>query len=505
MRAAKLYIPKERNYMTTTTPDQLSPRYKPLTEQQLDRIHDATMEVLAETGFEVHNPEAFELFRKVASEVDTDNRVIKLSESTVREIIAQAPSKVTLHGRDETHDCALGTGNVYFGTGGTALNILDYPDQTVRPAHMDDLIDIVRIADQLEYIHLMLLPTYPNELGVDDVDINRFYAGFMYTTKHIMGGVYTSKGISDVIAMAERIAGSPEALRERPFLSMITCGISPLRLDEKYGAFMMQVARSGIPAIVPAEPLCGATAPMSLAGNLVIQNCDALINVMLTQLVNPGTPVVYGCVASATDLRDVSYLGGPVESGLLNAATAQMTKYYGLPYYATAGISDAKVLDAQCGYESAINNLLVAMAGADFIHDAAGLMEFAMTVSKEKIVIDNEILGMALRACRGIEINDETLALDVIKSVGPGGNFLTSRHTRKHMRKEHYSPRLSDRDKRPVWEAQGAQDTPGRAHEIVRRFVSSRAKTYLPEPLQQELNDRFPSIVQTPHREAVKA
>ncbi|MBD3391182.1 MAG: trimethylamine methyltransferase, partial [Chitinivibrionales bacterium] len=337
-------------------------------------------------------------------------------------------------------------------------------------------------------------PTYPNELPIDRVDVNRFYAGLQYTSKHIMGGVYTSKGINDVIAMAERVAGSAEALRERPIISMIACGISPLRLDGKYGAYMIQIAREGIPVAVPAEPLCGATSPMSLAGNLVIQNADALINVMLTQLANPGTPVIYGCVATAPDFRDLNYLGGPIESGLLNAGAAQMSRYYGIPYYGTAGISDSKTLDTQCGYESAMNNLLVALAGGDFIHDAAGLMEFAMTVSYEKLVIDNEILGMAMRAVRGMEVNDDTLALDVIKKVGPGGNFLTTRHTRKHSRSEHYRPQLSDRDKRPVWEAQGSRTTAEKAHDIVVGLLDAPVKTYLPEKTAEDLTANYPML-----------
>jgi trimethylamine--corrinoid protein Co-methyltransferase len=309
-----------------------------------------------------------------------------------------------------------------------------------------------------------------------------------------MGGVYTSQGIRDVIAIAEAVAGSPKALRERPFISFITCGISPLRLDGKYGAFMMQVAREGIPVAVPAEPLSGATAPITLAGTLVIQNCDALINVMTTQLANPGAPVIYGCVATAVDMRDMKYLGGPVESGLINAATAQLTRHYGIPYYATAGISDSKTLDAQCAYESAINNLLVALAGGEFIHDAAGLMEFAVTVSKEKLVIDDEILGMAIRAFRGIEVNEQTLALGPIESAGPGGNFIAARHTRRYMRKEHHRVGLSDREPREVWEESGSLTTAARARVRVQRLLAEDLALHIPEDVAAKLMDMCPAI-----------
>lgn len=470
-------------------------RYRPLSDDDIQQIHDASMAVLSETGFEVHEPEAFELFKKLDVDVDSDRRVIRISEPVIREVLAEVPQQLTLFGRSEGNDLHLGTGEVYLGTGGTALNMLDYASGQRRPANLQDLVDVIRVTDEMENVHFMLLPTYPNELPVDAVDVNRFMAGLCHTTKHVMGGVYTSDGIRDVIAMAERVAGSPEALRERPFLSMIACGISPLRLDSKYGAYMMQIARAGIPVAVPVEPLCGATSPITLAGTLVIQNCDALISVMTTQLANRGAPVIYGCVSTSTDMRDMRYLGGPVESGLINAATAQLAHYYGIPYYATAGISDSKTLDTQCGYESAINNLLVALAGGDFIHDAAGLMEFAMTFSKEKLVIDNEILGMVMRAYRGIEVNEKTLAVDVIDAAGPGGNFVSARHTRRHMRKEHYAPQLSDREMREKWEAKGSKTTAERAHEMVAEILGKPAEMHLPADTVRELLDGHPSIV----------
>ncbi len=463
-------------------------QYRPLDQQAVERIDQATMEVLSETGFEVHQPEAFEYFKQVAHEVDEQKRIVKIKEETVRELIAKAPSTVTLYGREDKHNLVLGSGEVYYTTGGTALNMLDFGQQESRPANLKDLENVIRVVDNMDCIDACLLPTYPNEIDMNDVDMSRFSAGLTYTSKHIMGGVYTSQGIHDVIRMAEQVAGSPEALRERPFISLITCGISPLRLDSKYGSYMIQAAREGIPLAVPAEPLSGATAPMSLAGSLVIQNCDALINVMLTQLVNPGTPVIYGSVASTMDMKKMTYLGAPVESGMINAATAQMTHYYGIPYYATAGISDSKTLDAQCGYESAITNLLVGLAGADFIHDAAGLMEFALTVSLEKLVLDNEILGMAKRAIRGITVDDTTLCLGDIKKAGPGGNFVTVRSTRKFMRKEHFQPVISDRRQRELWIAEGADTAADRAHEIVKRILNDTPKKYV------ELNNGYEAM-----------
>lgn len=452
------------------------------------------MQVLQEVGFEVQGENALRLFKKTGASVDSEKRVVRLNEKQVLDLIGNAPNSVTLCGRNPDHDIVLGAGNVYFGTGGTALNVLDSDTNEQRPATLSDLIDIARIVQVMDNIHVFLLPTYPNDIPVKDVDVNRFFAGLCYTTKHIMGGIYTHKGMKDVIHMAEKLAGSPEALRERPFISMIACSISPLRLDKKYGSFMIHLAQESIPAAVPVEPLSGATSPASLAGTLVIQNCDGLINIMLTQLANPGAPVIYGSVATSINFKDMSYLGGPVESGMINAATAQLARHYGLPYYSTAGISDSKILDAQCGYETAVNNLLVALAGGDFIHDAAGLMEFANTVSKEKLVIDNDILGMVQRAIQGITVNEETLAFDSIRNAGPGGNFMSDRHTRTFMYRDHYFPQITNRDKREAWEAKGRLTTEQQARLKIKSILDSPLDLKLDGKVAAALHRSFPQI-----------
>jgi trimethylamine--corrinoid protein Co-methyltransferase len=226
----------------------------------------------------------------------------------------------------------------------------------------------------------------------------------------------------------------------------------------------------------------------------VIQNVDSLAGVILSQIANPGTPVIYGSVASSTDLRDMKYITGSVEMGLLNAAGAQMAQFYRLPFYATAGMSDSKVIDAQCGYESAITSLLCALAGANYIHDAAGLMEFAMSVSYEKYVVDNEILGMVMRAVQGIIVDDEHIAFDVIKEAGPGGHFVSAKHTRKHMRSTHYNPRLSDRTFREQWEKHGRKDTYQRAREKVVQLLSEPHYS-LPPNTRERILSEIPGIV----------
>jgi len=410
------------------------------------------------------------------------------------EIDPSSTCPATLYGRDPKHNLSLGDARVYAGTGGTALNIIDGVSGERRRATLQDLKDIARLVDSLENIHFFLLPTYPDDVAIETVDVNRFFAGLDNTSKHIMGGVYTREGLQDVLRMAELVAGSADELQRQPIISLILCAISPLMIDGVYGDMIINVSQAGIPVALPAEPLCGSTSPVTLASNVVIQTVDSLAEVCLTQLVNPGTPAIFGSVASSNDFRDLKYITGCIEMGLLNTASAQMAQFYKLPFYATAGMSDAKVVDAQCGYESALSVLLCALGGANYIHDAAGLMDFALSVSLEKYVTDNEILGMVMRAVEGIKVNDDTLAFDLIKEVGPAGHFVYAKHTRKHIRSEHYQPVLSDRDHWSDWQSKGKPDTATRAKAKAEKILAEPGYR-LPQDIRQKVLAEIPGVI----------
>jgi trimethylamine--corrinoid protein Co-methyltransferase len=468
-------------------------RYKPLSEEDISRIHETAMRVFEEVGVQVNSEKALNYFRDAGAKID--DHVVKLPRETVMGLISRAPSEITLYGRDPKHNLHLGDARVYAGTGGTALNIIDGVSGERRRATLQDLKNIAKLVDSLGNIHFFLLPTYPDDVPTDIVDVNRFFAGLDNTSKHIMGGVYTREGLQDVLRMAQIVAGSADELQRHPVISLILCAISPLMIDSAYGDMIIAVAQAGIPVALPAEPLCGSTSPVTLAGNTVIQTVDSLAEVCLTQLVNPGTPAIFGSVASSNDFRDLKYITGCIEMGLLNTASAQMAQLYKLPFYATAGMSDSKVVDAQCGYESALSLLLCALGGANYIHDAAGLMDFALSVSLEKYVTDNEIIGMVMRAVEGIKVNDDTLAFDLIKDAGPAGHFIYARHTRKHIRSEHYQPALSDRDHFSDWQAKGKPDTAARA-KVRAENILAKPGYRLPEDIRQKILTEIPAIIQ---------
>ncbi len=468
--------------------------YKPLSTDDLRKIHEASLELLTEVGLEVLSDEVLKLFQKAEARVDSEKRLVKIPYGIVQSGLQSTPSEITLYGREEKYNLYCSGENVYMGTGGTALNVIDLYTNRKRKALLKDIRNIARLVDALENIHFHVIPTYPNDLQPEDVDINRFYASILNTSKHVMGGIFTRNGLRKVLRMAEEIAGSKEELRKRPFVSFIACVMSPLKIDRFYGDLLVEVAKEGLPIAVPAEPLTSLTSPTTLAGTLTGLHAETLAKIVIAQLVNPGTPIMYACTASSTDPWTMRYVSGSVEMGLINAAAAQLARYLNLPNYTTAGMSDSKVVDAQNGYEKALTSLMVALSGSNFIHDAAGLVEFAMTASYKQYVIDNEINGMVMRVLRGIEVNRDTIALDVFRKVGPGGNFVSEKHTSKYLRKEHFIPKISDRRPRSEWEQEGAKDIEEKAIEQAKKILAGHRPLSIPRTIQFRIKKLFPEV-----------
>lgn len=470
-------------------------QYQPLTDDETETIVDAAFHVLSEAGVIVTTKSGREALRRCGASVDGETQVVKFPRSLVEEAIASSPSSVTLCGRDARHDCVLEQNRVYLGTGGTALYVLDRDTGERRPSLLQDVCDCALLVDALDNVHVFTINVFPNEIeNKDDIDANRFYWSLKNTSKHVMGGVYSLKGTRQAVKLAQMIAGGPEALRERPFVSFISLVISPLKIGDTYGEIACHLAEEGLPVIVPTEPICGTTAPVTLAGNVLVHVADTLAAVTMVQAVNRGTPTICGSVGSTADLRRVHHLGGSIERAMINAAVSQVAQYLQLPYYSTAGTSDAKVVDAQAAYESAMSNLLVMMSGANYIHDAAGLMEFDLTVAYDKLVMDNEIIGMAGRVLKGIEVNEDTMAVDLICDVGPGGHFIAERHTVDHMRTEFYEPLISDRADRPSWEEAGRLTATQVAQRKAREILETHQPPDLPAEVDQALRAQFPGI-----------
>jgi trimethylamine--corrinoid protein Co-methyltransferase len=472
-------------------------KYKPLTDEEVVKIHKAAMKVFEQTGIEVNDERALNAFHTAGAEVDFDKKIVKATEEWILDKISTSPEVVTLYGRDEKHNMTLDGYDVYIGTGGTATNALDIETGERRPSTLEDVQNAARIVDALENIHYFVISCFPNELEKKDIDVNRFYAALRNTTKHVMGGVYTKEGVENITKYAEMIAGSREALLEKPFLSFITCVMSPLVMDKDYTDLMIAAIESGLPLATPTAPMAGSTSPGTLAGTLVQMTVEALSGVLLTQLIDPGHPVLFSCVPTTSDLRTGAFCFGSVEMGMMNAACSQISRFYKLPDYVTAGVNESKIPDIQSGYESMATTLMCALSGCNYIHDAAGLIESGLAISYEQYVIDNDIIGMCMRAVKGIEVNDDTLAVDVIDNVGPAGNYLSHDHTISNMKSEFFYNKVSDRQTRISWENDGALDATQRANAMAKNILNNYKPNFIDKEVENNIIETIPGMVKT--------
>jgi trimethylamine--corrinoid protein Co-methyltransferase len=469
-------------------------QYRPLDQDQVQKIHNASLQILEKTGVQVDNPHAMELFRSAGAIIE-DNRV-RLTAAIIEDAIDRAPAEFLLAGRDSRHDLELGGKRVYTGTGGSALQVVDLITGSVRSAILEDVGSMARIVDALNFIHFYLIPIFPTDLPIETVEVNKYFQALSNTTKHVQAGAYTLDGVRDVIEMGEYVAGSAEALRERPLISFITSWmVSPLQFESSVTSLLLEVCKSGLPVVLSAAPIAGMTAPVTLAGMLAQSNAEQLAGLTLTQLANPGTPVLIGPIPATADMHSGKFLAGSVEFGIANAAISQLTQFYKIPNYNSAGLTESKLPDIQAGIEKTQSTILTALAGSNFIHHAAGMLEDMSTVAYEQFVIDNETLGMTMRVLEGIEVNDETLAIDVIDSVGPGGHYLLEDHTVEHLRSEYYFPSLvMDRQARDQWVEDGSHDARARARYLALQILNSHVPEPLPEEVASRIRERFPIV-----------
>ncbi len=469
-------------------------QFKLFKEEELQSIHKNVIELLEKTGIKVKSEEGLKIFKENGAIVDEKTCIVKIPQSMLEDAIDKAPSQITLYGREEKNDLLLDNARTHLGTGGTVMYTLDMETGKRRKTTTHDVRDYALITDALENISFFVINCYPADVTEDEVDINRFYWAVTNTSKHVMGGMYTMNGLKNAIKIAEEIAGGKEKLQQRPFVSFITLMVSPLIMDKTYTDFLIEVASQGLPIAVPSEPLAGATSPVTLAGTISLNIAESLAGLTLTQLINPGLPTLIGTTSSIMDMKQGVYVGGAIESALINAGCAQMAQYYKLPIYATGGQSDSKLNDSQAGYESALTAMTVAFSGANYIHDAFGLLEHCTTLSYPKMVTDNDIAGIIYRAMRGVNVDENTLALDEINEVGPAGHFLAHPHTVKNFKNEFYMPTLANRQVRMSWEAEGAKDSAVRAHEMAENILNEHRAMPVDARLRENIRKKYSGI-----------
>jgi trimethylamine---corrinoid protein Co-methyltransferase len=474
-------------------------QYKPLSESDIQTIHDAALGLLEKTGFTYESglDETLAMLEAAGARIDRAAARIRFPRQVVMEHVRKAPRRVVLYSRTGKDDLDLTEDQVYLGTGGAAIRIVDLETGEYRASTLKDLYLLARLVDHLDNVHFFLRPCIPTDIAEGAYDVNMFYACLKGTGKHVMSGVNNIEGFHKVLDLASTLAGGRQQLIEKPFISIITSfAISPLKLCTASTRIMQEANRHRIPVALSCAPMAGSTAPITMAANLLQIHAEQLVGIVICQLTQPGSPVLYGGIPGRANLYTMGYLGGSVECGMMNAAIHQLARHVGVPNYNSSALTDSKIPDQQAAWEKGMTTLLAALGGSNFVHHAAGMLDSMVGVAYEQFVMDDEIIGMACKVLKGIDVDPEHLGLEVIDEVGPGGNFMIHAHTLKHMRSEYYAGNgVTDCKDRRKWEQDGCLDARERARRIARKILAAPEVTYLPADAAGAIRQKYPEIV----------
>lgn len=478
-------------------PGQKGGHYAPLSEHDLRRIHETALDVLERIGMADPPPDIRDLALARGGRM-TDSGRLCFPRSLVEDVIAGAGRAFTLHGRDPAHDLDISGSRIHFGASGVAVLTLDFATGRFRPSTMLDLYDFARLVDRLEHVHFFNRPVFGRD--IEDQfrhDVNMAYVCAAGTRKHIAIGFTSHLHVAAAAQMYDLVAGGEGRFQARPFCSVGSCAVvSPLRFGKDNCEIAIAAARHGFPVNMIIAGQAGATAPAALAGTLVQTTAETLAGLILVNLAVPGHPMIFSNWPFVSDLRTGAFSGGGGEEAVLMAAAAQIARFYDLPSGVGAGMTDAKLVDNQAGHEKGVTTALAGLAGANMIYESAGMLASLMACSFEAFVIDNDMLGNVLRAVRGIEVNDETLSLDVIRDAVEGpGHYLGQAQTLSLMKTEYLYPRLSDRSRIEEWEAAGSPDIRERARERVRDILGKHYPAHIEPAVDAEIRRRFPILI----------
>ena len=459
------------------------PRLAVIGDEQIEQIHQATLEVLERTGIQISHPRALELLAGAGARVDGHR--VRIPAWLVEEAIRQAPSRVILGSRNGERKVYLEGTKVWFGP---SLDCIDYLDPLTdeRSRFTSDHCRITAtVADALPNYSWVMTIGMADDAPADIADRVIAKQVFTHTEKPLVFCCKDANSVRDIYEMALLIAGGEEQFFQAPTIVHYSEPISPLLYYDPAVEKILYCAEKGIPLINFPAPQGGSTAPATFAGEIVQASAESLSGVVLAQLVRPGAPVIYGAFATVMDMRTTVFSYGAPEMSLMVGAMAQMAQHYRLPFFGTAGCSDAKFPDAQAAAEVAFSCLASALVGANLVHDAGSWLDHGSLASPAFMVLVNEILYMVNQFMGGVPVNDETLALDMIDRAGPGGHYLYEEHTRNHFKDVWYSD-LFDRSIYAKWLVEGARTFEQRLREKTQAAMEHRAAP-LPEGVLQEL------------------
>lgn len=460
-----------------------------LTLLDLQRLHLATLEIIDSVGVRFPSSKALDIWESCGAKVDRQTSIVKASPDLIESALKHAPPVYTLAARNPAQDLPLDGNHVYLATDGCGVEVLDLHTSQRRRSCLQDVADIARLADALEEIAFHWVAVSAQDCPVVSRGLHEILAVWQNSTKHVQTeSIYSEREAHAAIEMAAAIAGGKEALCQRPVLSLMQCTASPLGHDGGSLEAALVAAEAGVPVGFMTMSACLTTGPATLAGTLAVGNAEVISALALIQLAYPGAPVFYAAAQTASDPRSGAYTGGGPEDFLFGGATNQLADFYKVPLSMGSFATGAKTPDWQAGVENSISTLMACLSMSDMLL-GVGLLHGSRIWSYAQMLMDCEIFRIVRKMMEGIVVDDDTLALDIIRAVGPGGNFLAQKHTRQHTR-QLFLPQFMDRRPYQVWEA-NKDSAVDWALEKARQLLD----THVPEPLESPLEKELARII----------
>jgi trimethylamine--corrinoid protein Co-methyltransferase len=466
-----------------------------LTQGQVQRTHEASLEILDTVGLLVRSEKARALFARHGCRVDAETQIVTFPPAVVEKYRAMLPPSFTFRGRDPGFDRIIPQDGPILVTGSSAPDLIDPLTGRERRARSSDIARIAHLINELPAYDVFSVSTLADDAPPGQFTLARLYPALKHCLKPIRSTTKDMEDIEAVMRLLYAIAGGEAAYMERPFVTHHFCPVvSPLTMDTLSTDAIIYFSGKGLPVYPSIVPNAGLTSPMSMAGTLAQGNAEFLAAAVLMQMAREGTPTIYASLPTVADMRTGAYASGGIECGMLHMAFAQMARFYNVPSGGYIGLTNSKINDAQSGYETGMSAVAGLLGGADMFN-MGGLLDALKAFDFAKAVIDDEIFQMLKRLKRGLTFNDEELALDVIAQVKPGGSFMMNPHTTKRMKSEALLPKLADRDARTIWEKKGAPDTFVRAMRRVREILSKPSSALFPAEVEIRIRAEFPKLV----------
>ncbi len=466
-----------------------STAFKVLSDSEIRLIHQKSLEILESIGIRVNVKKMRNLLADHGCRVDESSKIVQFPSDIVETYVGKAPKEFTVCGPDMEKQWLINPDARVWSGLGTAIRFIDSKNPDWRQATQEDVRKHLVLFDHMDHITCNQMDIMAQDIEMHTIHVESIRAWAHNCSKPTGMGAYGVMATTDMVEMVSMVLGSKERLKENHPFNVIISIQSPLSTAGIQIEGMMILAEHRVPCIMSPEAMAGTTAPVTLAGLLVQHNAEIVSHIVMAQAVNPGTPVMYGSVSTVSDMRRGTAALGAAETSLLSTASAQLAHYYSVPCRAAAGGTDSKLMDLQAGMEREQSMTLAAMGGVNYI-TCVGTLESTSLGAHEMVVIDNEIIGRVERIIRGIDVNDNSLAMETIKHVGPDGNYLMEAHTQKNFRTEHFIPRISDRDQLETWDQGGRKSMVDHAATEVEKILEKHQPREIDPKLSEEL-DRF--------------